>query len=72
MHSCWRTLTLGVVLALGVVLGADIENLSAQASDPRMGTWKLNLAKFPVQSRPGPTSLDGESRTLGPGGDSDR
>ena len=38
MHSRWRTLTLGVVLALGAVLGADIANLSAQASDPRIGT----------------------------------
>lgn len=57
MHSCWRTLTLGVVLALGVVLGADIANLSAQASDPRMGTWKLNVAKSKFSPGPAPQAL---------------
>ena len=57
MHSCWRTLTLGVVLALGVVLGADIANLSAQASDPRMGTWKLNVAKSKYSPGPAPQAL---------------
>ena len=57
MHSCWRTLTLGVVLALGVVLGADIATLSAQASDPRMGTWKLNVAKSKYSPGPAPQAL---------------
>jgi hypothetical protein len=57
MHSCWRTLTLGVVLALGVVLGADIANLWAQASDPRMGTWKLNVAKSKYSPGPAPQAL---------------
>lgn len=57
MHSCWRTLTLGIVLALGVLLGADIANLSAQASDPRMGTWKLNVAKSTYSPGPAPQAL---------------
>ena len=57
MHSYWRTLTLGVVLALGVVLGADIATLSAQASDPRMGTWKLNVAKSTYSPGPAPQAL---------------
>ena len=57
MHSCWRTVTLGVVLALGVVLGADIATLSAQASDPRMGTWKLNVAKSKYSPGPAPQAL---------------
>ena len=57
MHSCWRTVTLGVVLALGVVLGADIANLSAQASDPRIGTWKLNVAKSKYSPGPAPQAL---------------
>jgi hypothetical protein len=57
MHSHWRTLTLGVVLALGAVLGADIANLSAQASDPRIGTWKLNVAKSKYSPGPAPQSL---------------
>jgi len=55
MHSRWRTLTLGVVLALGAVLGADI--LSAQASDPRIGTWKLNAAKSKYSPGPAPQAL---------------
>jgi hypothetical protein len=55
MHSRWCGLTL--VLALGVVLGADIANLSAQASDPRIGTWKLNGAKSKYSPGPAPQSL---------------
>jgi hypothetical protein len=57
MHSRGRTLTLGVVLALGAVLGADIANLSAQASDPRIGTWKLNVAKSKYSPGPAPQAL---------------
>ncbi len=57
MHSRWCVLTLGVVLALGVVLGADIVNLSAQASNPRIGTWKLNGAKSKFSPGPAPQSL---------------
>jgi hypothetical protein len=56
MHSRCRTVALGVVLTLCAVLGADIANLSAQASDPRIGTWKLNVTKFmynPESSLPG-------------------
>src|SRR5256886_14916086 len=57
MHSRWRALTLGVVLALGGVLGANIENLSAQASDPRIGAWKLNVTKSKYRPGPAPQSL---------------
>jgi len=57
MHSRWCALTLGVVLALGVVLGTDIVNLSAQASDARIGTWKLNVAKSKYSPGPAPQSL---------------
>ena len=57
MHSRWRALTLGIVLAVGGVLGANIENLSAQASDPRIGTWKLNVAKSKYSPGPAPQSL---------------
>ena len=56
MHSRGRTLTLGVVLALSAVLGADVANLSAQASDPRIGTWKLNVAKSKYSPGPAPQS----------------
>jgi hypothetical protein len=57
MHSRWFVLTLGTVLALGVVLGAHTVNLSAQASDPRIGTWKLNAAKSKFNPGPAPQSL---------------
>ena len=57
MHSRGRTLTLGVVLALSALLGADIANVSAQASDPRIGTWKLNAAKSKYSPGPAPQAL---------------
>jgi len=57
MRSGWRTVTLGVVLTLCAVLGADIANLSAQASDPRIGTWKLNVTKSKYSPGPAPQAL---------------
>jgi hypothetical protein len=57
MHSLWRTWALGVVLALGVLLGADIIDLAAQAGDPRIGTWTLNAAKSKWSPGPPPQSL---------------
>jgi len=69
MHSRWCALTLGVVLALGVVLGADIANLSAQASDPRIGTWKLNVAKSKYSPGPAPQSLTVKVEPSGQGGE---
>src|SRR5438046_10731984 len=56
MQSLWRALTLGMVLVVGGVLGVDIANLSAQASDPRVGTWKLNVAKSKYSPGPAPQS----------------
>ena len=52
MHAIWRAVVLGVVVTLGVVLGAGIVSVSAQASDARIGTWKLNVAKSKYS--PGP------------------
>src|SRR5256885_5664032 len=57
MQSHWRALTLGMVLVVGGVLGVDIANLSAQAGDPRMGTWKLNVAKSKYSPGPAPQGL---------------
>ncbi len=57
MRSPWGALAFGVVVALGVVLGADIGSLSAQASDPRIGTWKLNLTKSKFSPGPPPKAL---------------
>ena len=56
MHSIWRAVTLGIVVTLAVVLGANVTNLSAQASDPRIGTWKLNVAKSKYNPGPAPQS----------------
>jgi hypothetical protein len=68
MHSAWRTLTFGVVVALGVVLvGADIVSVSAQASDPRIGTWKLNVAKSKYSPGPAPQSLTVKVEASGQG-----
>src|SRR5262249_17040433 len=52
MESAWLTFALGVVVTLTVVLATDIVNLPAQGTDPRIGTWKLNVAKS--QYNPGP------------------
>ena len=57
MQSHWRALTLGMVLVVGGILGVDIANLSAQAGDPRMGTWKLNVAKSKYSPGPAPRSV---------------
>lgn len=50
MRSLWCTLTLGVVLAAGIA------SPSAQASDPRIGTWTLNVAKSTYSPGPAPQS----------------
>src|SRR5688500_12039259 len=56
MRSSWRALAFGVVVGLGVVLGANVLNVFAQASDPRIGTWKLNVAKSKYSPGPPPQS----------------
>jgi hypothetical protein len=44
-------------VALGVVLlVADIVSVSAQASDPRIGAWKLNVEKSKFSPGPAPRS----------------
>lgn len=56
MYSIWRAVVLGVVVTLGVVLGAGVVSVSAQASDARIGTWKLNVAKSKYSPGPAPQS----------------
>ena len=56
MHSIWRALTLGTIVILGVLVGADVASLSAQTTDPRVGTWKLNVAKSKYDPGPAPQS----------------
>jgi hypothetical protein len=56
MHSIWRAVVFGVVVTLGVVLGAGIVRVAAQASDARIGTWKLNVEKSKYSPGPAPKS----------------
>ena len=56
MYSIWRAVVFGVVVTLGVVLGAGIVSVSAQASDARIGTWKLNVEKSKYSPGPAPQS----------------
>ena len=50
MRSCRRLLILGVVVAAGIA------TLSAQAANPRIGKWQLNLAKSKYSPGPAPKS----------------
>jgi hypothetical protein len=52
MYSFFKTLLVGTVLAIG---GAAVA-LAADASDPVVGTWKLNLAKSTFSPGPAPKS----------------
>jgi hypothetical protein len=56
MYSLWRAVVLGVVVTLGVVLGAGSVRVAAQASNPRLGTWKLNVEKSKYNPGPAPQS----------------
>ena len=53
MQSLLRTLTFGVVLTLVV----SVVSLSAQERDPRIGTWKLNVAQSTFDPGPPPQSV---------------
>jgi hypothetical protein len=64
-----QSLTTSVVLALGVVVGAGVVSLSAQGSDPRIGTWKLNVAKSKYSPGPAPQSLTVKVEPSGQGGE---
>jgi len=45
-----------LALSLGVILVAGLSILSAQAVDPRVGTWQLNVVKSRYHPGPGPKS----------------
>jgi len=57
MQALLRTLTFGVVLTLVV----SVMSLSAQERDPRIGTWKFNVAQSTFDPGPPPQS---ETRTF--------
>src|SRR4029453_1299745 len=67
MRAPWSASTLGMVLALGLIFGGGIASLSAQASDPRIGTWKLNVAKSKYSPGPMPQSLTVKVEPAGQG-----
>jgi len=54
MDAIRRVVVLGVVVTLGVVLGAGSGRVSAQAIDPRIGTWTLNVEKSKYNPGPAP------------------
>jgi hypothetical protein len=55
MHSIRRAVTLALVV-LVVIVAANVAQLSAQDKDPRVGTWKLNVAKSKFDPGPAPQS----------------
>jgi hypothetical protein len=57
MRSRWFAATLGTVLALSAVLVVPTADLSAQASDPRIGIWKMNASKSKFNPGPPPQDL---------------
>src|SRR5690242_15721322 len=67
MNSRNHAWTLGVVLAIAVVLGIGIVDLSAQMNDPRIGTWKLNVAKSTYSPGPAPQSVTVKVEAAGQG-----
>jgi hypothetical protein len=56
MNSQRTSLAFGAVMAFAVILGIDIVSAFAQAGDPRVGTWKLNVEKSKFSPGPPPQS----------------
>lgn len=54
MLASKRAVVLGVAVTLSMVLSAGLSSVSAQASDPRLGTWKLNVEKSKYNPPPPP------------------
>ena len=67
MDAIRRVLVLGVMVTLGVVLGVGVAQVSAQASNPRFGTWKLNVAKSTYDPGPAPQSVTMKIEAAGEG-----
>jgi hypothetical protein len=67
MQSHLRTLTLVALLALTGVLAVGVVSLSAQATDPRIGTWKMNPGKSKYDPGPAPQSLTVRVEAAGQG-----
>jgi hypothetical protein len=65
MTSKHRAGVFAIVVAM--VLGTAIASVSAQANDPRIGTWKLNVAKSKYDPGPAPKSLTLKVEAAGQG-----
>jgi ribosomal protein S18 len=61
MSATWRVLTIGVLAATVAV------SVPAQASDPRIGTWKLDVEKSKLSPGPAPKSLTLKIEAAGQG-----
>ena len=57
MDAIWRAVGLGVVVTLGVVLGAGLGRVAAQAENARIGMWKVNVEKSQYNPGPAPQSV---------------
>src|SRR6266404_1110062 len=57
MQSRRRALAFEVLISFAVVLGVGFVSVSAQTTDPRIGTWKLNVAKSQISPGPPPQGL---------------
>ena len=66
MSSRWRAV-LGIGVSIGILLGTGILSASAQAADPRIGTWKLNVAKSKYSPGPAPQSQTLKIEAVGKG-----
>src|SRR5262245_56367524 len=67
MEAIRRAVVLGVVVTLGVVLGAGWVQMSDHASNPRFGTWKLNVAKSKYDPGPATQSVTMKVEAAGEG-----
>jgi hypothetical protein len=63
MRACRRAVTIAAILA------AAFAGVSAQATNPRMGSWKLNLQKSKYSPGPPPKS---QALTIEPSGESEK
>ena len=67
MSSLSRALAFSVVVVLAAVLGAVTGDVFAQAKDPRVGDWKLNVAKSKYSPGPAPQSQTLKIEAVGKG-----
>jgi hypothetical protein len=67
MDAIRRVVVLGGVVTLGGVLGVGLGHVSAQASNPRLGTWKLNVEKSKYHPGPAPQSVTMKIEAAGEG-----